>query len=67
ALAAAGLDPAPVRDVLMRTAQLAADHPAVVRLELNPLIVSEASAFVTDVEVHVAPVRHVPGPLRRLE
>jgi len=39
-----------------------------VRVELNPVIVSEAGAWVTDVSVHVAPVLDPQPkvPVRRL-
>ncbi|MFV0309837.1 MAG: acetate--CoA ligase family protein, partial [Desertimonas sp.] len=67
ALASAGIDPEPMEDVLVRAAQLAADHPAVVRLELNPVLVSTNGVWVTDAEIDIAPRRADAAPLRRLE
>jgi hypothetical protein len=66
ALEAAGLDRQPVVELVVRTAQLAAEHPEITGLELNPVIVTASGCRATDVAVRVAP--HAPGAaLRRLE
>jgi hypothetical protein len=59
---------AALADVIARLAYVAEEVPEVVRFELNPVIVSEAGAWCTDVAAEVAP--EVPGPpesIRRLD
>ena len=67
ALDAADFDSWPVVDVVVLAAQLASDHPEIAELDLNPVIVSDDGAVVTDAVIRL--VRHVPGdaPLRRLD
>jgi acyl-CoA synthetase (NDP forming)/RimJ/RimL family protein N-acetyltransferase len=67
ALDAADFDSWPLVDAVVLAAQLASDHPEIAELDLNPVIVSEDEAIVTDALIRL--VRHVPedGPLRRLD
>jgi acyl-CoA synthetase (NDP forming)/RimJ/RimL family protein N-acetyltransferase len=54
-------------DVVVRTAQLASDHPEIVGLDLNPVIVSGGACRVTDATAMLRrPVRSA-AALRRLE
>jgi acyl-CoA synthetase (NDP forming)/GNAT superfamily N-acetyltransferase len=54
-------------DVVVRAAQLASDHPAIVTLDLNPVIVNDHSCRVVDAELQLArPSRPEPA-VRRLE
>jgi hypothetical protein len=54
-------------DVIVRTAQLASDHPEIVALDLNPVIVSGGVCRVTDATAELRrPVRSA-AALRRLE
>lgn len=46
-------DVAAVADVVVRTSGLAAAHPAVVELDLNPVIASPAGAVVVDARIRV--------------
>ncbi len=48
ALVAAGLDSSPLVDVIVLAAQLCADQHDVDDLDLNPVIVSDGQALVTD-------------------
>jgi acyl-CoA synthetase (NDP forming) len=66
ALERAGFDPAPVIDVLVRVAQLGADHPELTLIELNPVIASAGHAWATDAILNVSPAGHVETPIRRL-
>jgi len=67
ALDAADFDSWPLVDAVVLAAQLASDHPEIAELDLNPVIVSEDAAIVTDALIRL--VRHVSedGPLRRLD
>ena len=67
ALAAAGLDSSPLVDVIVLAAQLCADHRDVDHLDLNPVIVSEGRAIVTDAHVRLVDRPDDQGPLRRLD
>jgi len=67
ALADAGVDAEPLVDLMMRVGALMEGVDTVRRLDLNPVIVSSAGAWVTDAEVHVAPASSRPDlPIRRL-
>lgn len=66
ALAARHLDDELLTDVLLRAAQLVADHPEIVHLDLNPVIVAEDAICVTDAQVRIAPWARGTSPLRRL-
>ena len=67
ALDAAGFDAWPLVNAVVLAAQLASDHPEIAELDLNPVIVSDDGAVVTDASIRL--VAHVPGdgPLRRLD
>ena len=67
ALDAAGFDPSPVVDAIVLAAQLVSDHPQVIELDMNPVIVSDSGAVVADVIVRLATVIASDGPLRRLD
>ena len=66
ALDRAGLDTMLIADVLVRVAQLAVDHPEIALIDLNPVIVSAHSVWVTDAVIEVHPTDHVETPIRRL-
>ena len=53
ALARAGIGSAHLVDVLVRVAQLAAEHHAVTNIDLNPVIVTAESCVVTDAVVRI--------------
>ena len=61
ALTHAGIDPAAVIDVLIRAAQLIADHAEITVLDLNPVITTGAGCYVTDAVVTLAPVGRSAG------
>jgi acyl-CoA synthetase (NDP forming)/GNAT superfamily N-acetyltransferase len=67
ALDTAGFDTWPLVNAIVLAAQLASDHPEIAELDLNPVIVSDDGAVVTDASIRF--VAHVPGdgPLRRLD
>ncbi len=67
ALDAAGFDSSALVDVVVAAAQLASDHPEIVELDLNPVIVSDAGAVVTDAVVRLTPHVAGEGALRRLD
>ncbi len=66
ALAAAGLDSSPLVDVIVLAAQLCADQHDVDDLDLNPVIVSDGRALVTDAHVRLIDRPDDDGPIRRL-
>jgi len=53
-------------DTLIRAAQLAADHPEFVDIDLNPVITTSDSCCVTDAIIRISPVDRPEGALRRL-
>ena len=55
-----------VVDTLIRTAQLAAEHPEFVEIDLNPVITTTDGCCVTDAVVTVAPAGLAEGALRQL-
>jgi len=67
ALDAAGFDSSALVDAVVAAGQLASDHPQIIELDLNPVIVSEAGAVVTDAVFRLS--AHAPGdgPMRRLD
>ncbi len=68
ALAAAGLDSSPLVDVIVLAAQLCADQHDVDDLDLNPVVVSDGQAIVTDASVRLVDrPDDGDGPIRRLE
>jgi acyl-CoA synthetase (NDP forming)/RimJ/RimL family protein N-acetyltransferase len=67
ALDSSGFDSAPLVDAIVLAAQLASDHPEIAELDLNPVIVSDAGAVITDATVRLGPHIAEDGPLRRLD
>ena len=67
ALDTAGLDSWQLVDAIVLAAQLASDHPQIIELDLNPVIVSEDGAVITDATVRLAAHVTEDGPLRRLD
>ncbi len=68
---AAGLDDAGVDDTVLveliaKCAQLASDHIEIVELDLNPIVVSDHSAVVTDAAVRLRRPRRAEGAIRKL-
>jgi acetyltransferase len=66
ALADASIENHALVDLIMKAALLASDHPGIVELDLNPVIVSSVSAVVTDVKVVVRHHHRDEWPIRRL-
>lgn len=67
ALVDAEFDSSPLVDTIVQAAHLASDHPEIAELDLNPVIVSEAGAVVTDAQVRLLPSRRSDRPIRRLD
>ena len=67
ALDAAGFDSSALVDAVVAAAQLASDHPEIAELDLNPVIVSDAGAVVTDAVVRLTPNAVGESALRRLD
>lgn len=67
ALHTAGFDSSPLVDAVVAAAQLASDHPEIIELDLNPVIVSERGAVVVDAVIRLAPHAVGDGPIRRLD
>ena len=63
----ASLDPSPLVDVIVQTAQLCADHPDIDLVDLNPVILSTQGACATDVNVVLLDRPDDDGPIRRLD
>lgn len=53
-------------DVLVRVGRLAADHPELVDIDLNPIIVTADTCSVTDAVIRVSSAERAPSALRRL-
>jgi acyl-CoA synthetase (NDP forming) len=66
ALAGADIDPSHIVDAVVQAAQLASDHGRILELDLNPVIVSERGAVVTDALIRLRPTDDADQPLRRL-
>jgi acyl-CoA synthetase (NDP forming)/RimJ/RimL family protein N-acetyltransferase len=66
ALVASGLDSSPLVDVIVLAAQLCADQHDVDDLDLNPVIVSDGQALVTDAAIRLVDRPDGDGPIRRL-
>jgi len=66
ALSAAGVAPDALVDAICRIAQLAADHPHIEAVDVNPLIVSADGCAATDAAVTLTVVDHDQPPLRRI-
>jgi len=59
-------DVAALEDVLLRVSALAAQHPAILEMDCNPVLVLEQGAVIVDARVHVRmPEREPPRPSRR--
>jgi acetyltransferase len=56
-------DLAAISLVLIRVAQLAADHPEIRELDINPLLADAAGVVAVDARIHVAPAER-PGAAR---
>ena len=52
--------------VVAQTAQLASDHPEILELDLNPILLSDSVAVVTDAVVRLQRPAATDGPIRRL-
>ena len=52
--------------ITVRAGQLAADHPELVDIDLNPVITTAAGCCVTDAVILVAPVGRATTAIRRL-
>jgi hypothetical protein len=66
ALDAIGANMAALHDLLIRVALLVDAVPEVVRMRLNPVLVSPDGAWVIDPRIHVAPAERRDADLRRL-
>lgn len=67
ALDTADFDSSALVDAIVAAAQLASDHPQIAELDLNPVIVSDTGAVVTDAVIRLLPNVVGDGPLRRLD
>ena len=56
-----------VIDAIVRVAQLASDHPALVELDLNPVILADDSCSVTDATARISRLVRAEPAMRRLE
>ena len=56
-----------VIDAIVRVAQLASDHPALVELDLNPVILGDDSCSVTDATARISRRVRAEPAMRRLE
>ncbi len=54
-------------DLILAATLLASDQPGIVELDLNPVIVTSASAVVTDVTAVVRRHQRDEAPIRRLD
>lgn len=66
ALADADIEMHALVDLILTAALLASDHPGIIELDLNPVIVTSASAVVTDVKAVVRRHQRDESPIRRL-
>jgi acyl-CoA synthetase (NDP forming) len=66
ALTAAHLDAGPLVDTIVRVAQLMADHPEVMEIDINPAIVSDEGCVPTDARIRIQPIPRSAFPIRRL-
>jgi acyl-CoA synthetase (NDP forming)/GNAT superfamily N-acetyltransferase len=60
-------DQAAVGDLLVRVGALAADHPDIAELDLNPVIVADGTAHVADATLTLQAAARPERPFRRLE
>jgi hypothetical protein len=54
-------------DLVARVAQLASDHPTIVALDLNPVVVSESGCVVVDADLVLVTPSRPEQAVRRLE
>ncbi len=54
-------------DAIVRVAQLASDHPALVELDLNPVILADDTCIVTDATARISRLVRAEPAMRRLE
>ena len=66
ALADANIENRALVDLILKAALLASDHPGIIELDLNPVIVTSVSAVVTDVKVVIRRHHRDEWPIRRL-
>ena len=66
-LRSAGIGSGHLVDLVLRAAQLAAEHAEFGLVDLNPVIVTATGCQVTDAMIRVAPVARPDAALRRLE
>lgn len=66
ALSRADIDVESLVGITVRAGQLAADHPELVDIDLNPVITTAAGCCVTDAVILVAPVGRATTAIRRL-
>jgi acyl-CoA synthetase (NDP forming)/GNAT superfamily N-acetyltransferase len=62
----ADFDPSPLVEAIVGAAQLAADHPEVAVLDLNPVVVSDGAAAVVDAVIVLGRHEHDDEPVRKL-
>ncbi|MEM1332162.1 MAG: GNAT family N-acetyltransferase [Actinomycetota bacterium] len=67
ALAELGIDTSLLVDLVVSASQLAAQHPRVTELDLNPVVVARTRTVVTDATVSLSPAVAPSTPLRRLD
>ena len=66
ALTEADIDGSAIVDAIVQAAQLASDHGRILELDLNPVIVSDHGAVVTDATIRLSPTGDAEEPLRKL-
>ncbi|MFK8024122.1 MAG: GNAT family N-acetyltransferase [Ilumatobacter sp.] len=66
-LAGNDVDTSPLVDVVVLAAQLCAEHRDIAELDLNPVLVSDHGATVTDARIRLRDRPDHDGPLRRLD
>ncbi|MEL6893150.1 MAG: GNAT family N-acetyltransferase [Actinomycetota bacterium] len=59
-------DTSPLVDLIVSASHLAAQHPRVSEIDLNPVVVTDGNAIVTDARITVTSSAPTAGPLRRL-
>jgi acyl-CoA synthetase (NDP forming) len=58
-------DVAALEELLVRVGRLGEDHPQIVELDLNPVIVATTGLSIVDAKIHVAPAPMPPDPTQR--
>ena len=67
ALVTAEIEPSPLVEVIVEAAQLAAGHPEIAALDLNPVVVSDDGAVVVDAAIELERHEGDTGPIRKLD